>query len=62
MSSQIVLKYQLWCFYDTESEWIMEGFFNNKKEADNYAVKLREDIDTPAMSVWEVVLVNMFYP
>lgn len=52
--------YQLWCYYDTRSEWVMESFYNTKEEAQQEIQELRDNVNTPCMSDWYIVKVECF--
>jgi hypothetical protein len=51
--------WQLWCYYEAEDVWKMEGFFTSKKEARDYLDELRGDVDTPCMPDWKYVKVEI---
>lgn len=50
--------YQLWCYYETKDEWIMEGLFHTVQDAEDHQTKLFEDVETPCMPDWAVVEVK----
>lgn len=50
---------QLWCYYETGYIWKMEGFFLTYGEAKEHLYTLREDVDTPCMSTFEFVKVEV---
>jgi hypothetical protein len=53
------LRYQLWCYYETEDKWVMEGFFHTKGGARDYLKTLKDNVETPCMPTWEVVEVTV---
>lgn len=53
-----MIKFQLWCYYETQDVWKMEGFFRTKEAAQWHVEKLRDDVETPCMPDWEIVCVQ----
>lgn len=51
--------YQLWCYYEREDKWVMEGLFRTAKEADDAQTKLYDDVNTPCMPDWAIVKVDL---
>lgn len=52
------LFYQLWCYYDYSSIWVMEGLFRTYDEAIRRITELREDVETPCMPDWAILEVK----
>lgn len=50
--------YQLWCYYETEGVWRMEGIFREPEEAEAELARLRADVNTPSMPDWWIVSVQ----
>lgn len=54
------IKYQVWCYYETNDEWVMCGFFQNPDLAWEEIRRLRDDVKTPCMPDWEIVEVKTY--
>lgn len=44
--------YQLWCYYEREDIWKMEGFYRTVEEAREAVLALRDNANTPCMPDW----------
>ncbi len=47
--------FQLWCNYELEDNWKMEGLFDSREEARDYLERLRDRVDTPNMPDWAII-------
>ena len=59
---KIETKWQLWCYYETENKWKMEGFFDSHILARVHLEELRKDVHTPSMPDFEYVRVEVSVP
>lgn len=53
--------YQLWCYYETNNEWKMEGLYQTYQKAEDAVRKLRNDVETMSMPDWAVVEVTGYW-
>lgn len=50
--------YQLWCYYERDNKWVMEGFYRTRQDAEKAIETLRDDVETPCMPDWAIVKVE----
>lgn len=50
--------FQLWCYYEREDLWKMEGFYRTVGDADARGKQLRDNVDTPCMPDWLILEVE----